>query len=254
MYIVVVLLAIVPLVLFVTGVFTSAYMFVALNLALLIFSSVTIFHYFGTYMLQRARKGLATKYIFTQVMMAITMAGAAIITIVVVAILALLGANVSIIEHMGVFLEKWDIVDFILKAICMLCTICTALGVAGFLYHLTQNIIYSSVPTLILSFSNIILLQRVREASSFLAAAEVNLVDYTSKLESAVASGNQKNIANYQAKIAEIEANLVPETVSMVLSYIFMALIILALVAIGVYAVIRLIANIAAAKKARKAK
>ena len=281
MYVVVVAIAIIPTVLCIVGVFTSAYMFVALNIALLVFTSVTIFQYFNTYLLQRARKGLVAKYVLSFVAMGIVTAISAVITAVVVLpmnlistsvpaigeLLGKVGANFSLVGHMGRFIENWNtfgfltetlgdliplmnLADFALKGLSMLCTVAIALVVAGLLYHLTQNIIYASIPSVVLSFANVMIIQRITEAFKFFNTDIPKIAEYTEKLN---ATTDPKKIADFESKIAEIESNIVPEVLSMGLSYILMGCICVVLVAIAVYAIVRLIMNIVEAKKARKA-
>ena len=247
MYVCIGLVSIVPVVLFMIGVFTTAYMFVALNMALLIFSSVAIFYYFGTYMLQRARKTLSQKYLLTSVFMVVVSLASLVIAGGAVAGLYFAGVNVSLVEHLMRFLENWELVDFIVKAALMFVVVALAVFGAGLLYNYTQNIIYSATPTFVFAFSNIVLLQRVREASTFLATAEASLADYTQKLENA----SEKNAANYKAKIAELEANIPGEQVSMIICYIFVGIVVIALVAICVYALLSLMNNLKEAKKAK---
>ena len=247
MYVVVGLVAVVPVVLFAIGVFTTAYMFVALNMALMIFSSVAIFYYFGTYMLQRARKGLAQKYLITSVLMVVVSLASFVIAAGAVVGLHLAGMNVSLVEHMTRFLENWELVDLIVKAALMFVTVFLAAIVAGLIYNYTQNIIYSATPAVIFAFSNVVLLQRVREASTYLTSAAASIADYQKKLEGA----SDKNAANYKAKIAELEANIPGEQVSLIICYIFIGIAVVALVAMGAYAVISLMNNLKEAKKAK---
>lgn len=240
MYVVVGLVCIVPVVLCMVGVFTSAYMFVALNLALLIFTSVTVFYYLGTYILQRARVSLSKKYTLTTLMMVLTSA---------VALVASVGATVglhyagvgSLITHMSEYIKNWDMTELIIKAVLMLVVVTMACIISGLLYNLTQNIIYAGVPTFVFAYSNIILLQRAKEASDFLASAAKNLDTYKDKLATAV---KEKDIANYTQKIAEIEEKMPVQQAGMIISYVLIGIMVVALVAIGVRAVIGLSKNL----------
>lgn len=252
MYVVVGLVCIVPVVLCMVGIFTSAYMFVALNLALLIFTSVTVFYYLGTYILQRARVSLSKKYTLTTLMMVLTSA---------VALVASVGATVGL-HYAGVgtlgthvigFVEarildtntqeivKDLLVEFIIQAVLMFCSIALACIVGGLLYNLTQNIIYAGVPTFVFAYSNIILLQRAKEATDFLATASKNLATYEAKLAEAV---KDKDITNYTQKIAEIEEKMPAQQVAMIISYVLMGVMVVALIAIGIRALVGLSKNL----------
>ncbi|MBQ8848945.1 MAG: hypothetical protein IJ011_01265 [Clostridia bacterium] len=245
MYVVVAIVSIAPIVLFMVGVFTSAYMFVAVNLALLLFSTVTVFYYFGTYMLQRARKSLAQKYVMSTVMMVLTSLLAVVISAGVVAALYFAGVNVSVITYLTGFLEKWDMVEFIIKAVGMFAVVGLACVVSGLLYNLTQNIIYSATPTFIFTYANIVLLQRIREASTYLTSAESSLADYKNKL---AAANDAKSIENYTSKIEELEANIPGEQAGVIAGYVFIGIMVAVLIALGVYAIIGLKRNLKDAK------
>lgn len=244
-YAAVALVMVAPIILFMVGVFTTAYMFVAVNLALLLFTSVTIFYYFGTYMLQRARMSLAKKYVFPTAMMIVTSLASFVIAVGAVVAIYFAGVDVSLIVHMTRFLENWDIVELIVMAVVMFATVVIANVAAGFIYNLTQNIIYSATPTFIFAYSNIIIIQRIREASKYLATAETSLAEYQKKLAAATDS---KNISNYKAKIAELEANIPLEEVGIIISYVIMTISVLALIGLCVYAVYGLKKNLKDAK------
>ena len=282
MYVVVAAIAIIPTVLCIVGVFTSAYMFVGLNIALLIFTSATVFQYFNTYLLQRARRGLVAKYVLSFVAMGVVMTVSTVITAVVVLplnlistsvpaigeLLGKIGANFSLVGHIGRFIENWNVfgflsetfgeliplmnlADFALKGLCMLCTVATALVAAGLLYHLTQNLIYASIPSIVLSFANVVLIQRVTEALKFFNTEMPKIAEYTEKLN---ATTDPKKIADFESKIAAIETNIVPEALSMGLSYILIGCVCFVLAAIAVYGIVRLVMNIVEASKAKKAR
>ena len=233
-YVAVALVMVAPIILFMVGVFTTAYMFVAVNLALLLFSSVTVFYYFGTYMLQRARMPLSKKYTLPTVMMVVTSLVSFVIAAGAIVGIYFVGVDIPLVVHMIEFMKNWDIVELIMMAVILFATIVLANVTSGFIYHLTQNIIYSATPTFILSYSNIIIVQRIREAASYLATAEANLAEYQNKLAAATDS---KNISNYKAKIADLEANIPLEEAGIIISYVIMAVAVLALIGLCVYAV-----------------
>lgn len=245
MYVVIGIVAIVPLVLFMVGVFTSTYMFVALNLALLLFSTVATFYYFGTYMLQRARKSLSQKYVIPTVMMVVVSLAAFVVAGGVVAGLHFGGVKVPLVTHLIGFLENWDLVEFIIKAVGMFAIVGLACIVAGLLYNLTQNMIYAAIPAFLFSYANIILLQRAREASTYLLTAGKNLEDYKNKLAAAT---DPKNIENFTSKIADLEANIPAEQIGMIACYAFMGIMVAVLLVIGVRALIGLKGNLKESK------
>lgn len=283
-YVVVVAVGIVPLVLCMVGVFTSAYMFVAVNIALMLLSTVVIFYYFGTYILQRAKKGLAAKYIITNVMMVVVSAVAMVITAVVILLLSLIGVNVSLIGHLKTFLESWDMVAFIIQAVTMFITISLATLISGLIYNYTQNILYSVVPTFVLSFSNIILFQRAREAVKFIENSERNIAEQYAKIAGRLdkikgyvekrdklnpahkdyaknldrynknIEKAEKDIANFENKIADLEKSLPVERICMILCYVLVAVVIVVISAVGAYALARLIMHIVETSKTKKAR
>ena len=118
-YVVVALVMVAPIILFMVGVFTTAYMFVAVNLALLLFSSVAVFYYFGTYMLQRARMPLSKKYALPTVMMIVTSLVSFVISVGAVVGIYFVGVDVPLVIHMIGFMENWDIVELIVMAVIM---------------------------------------------------------------------------------------------------------------------------------------
>ena len=283
-YIVVVAVGIVPVVLCITGVFTTAYMFVACNIALLLLSTVAIFYYFGTYLLQRAKKGLVAKYILTNVMMVLVSGAALAMTAIVILLLSLIGVNVPLVEHLKGFLESWEMSHFIMQAITMFVTVSLAVLISGLIYNYTQNMLYSVLPTFTLSFANVILFQRAREAYNFIqttgaqidghlakiderlakiATAEekianldpaskkyaTNLEKYTKEIEKA-----NKDIVSFKEKITGLEADLPVEKICMVLCYVLVAVMIVLLAAVGTYALARLIVHLVETAKAKKAK
>lgn len=274
---------VVPVVLCIVGVFTSAYMFVALNLLLMLLSTVVIFYYFGTYALQRMKLGLFFKYILTNGAMVAVSVVATLATLGVVFVLGILGVNVSLVSHMQRFLETWDFTAFMIQAAVMFVTIGLAAIISGFIYNYSQNILYSVIPTFALSFSNIILFQRAREAQNFIQNAEAVILsqeekiaerqtkiadvqakiaaldpaskDYVRKSEKfgkEIAKA-EKDIVNFQTKIDELRADVPFEQICMILCYVLVGVMIVALVAVGTYAVARIIAHLVASKKAKKA-
>ena len=283
LYAVVVVLGIVPVVLCTVGVFTTAYMFVAANIALMLLTTVTIFYYFGTYILQRAKKGLVAKYILTNVMMVVVSAVAMIVTAIVVLFLVLIGVKVPLVEQMKGFLESWNTVSFIIQALTMFVTFCFATLISGLIYNYTQNILYSVVPTFALSFANIVLFQRAREASLYIQSAEAEISNQLAKIaekETKISDYQKKianldpsskkyeanlekytknidkahnDIANFEAKIANLKDGVPVERICMILCYLVAAVIIIAIFAVGAYALARLILNVVESKKAKKA-
>ena len=114
MYVVAGIVCVVPVVLFVAGLFTAAYMFVTVNLALLVFSSVVTFYYLGTYILQRARVSLVKKQILPTVLMVATYIPTMLAT---TGILLLLNniEKAPVITYLKGFAETWDKTELIAK-------------------------------------------------------------------------------------------------------------------------------------------
>ena len=285
-YIVVAAVGIVPVVLCITGVFTTAYMFVACNIALLLLSTVAIFYYFGTYLLQRAKKGLVAKYILTNLMMVLVTAASLIMTVTLIAFLALIGVNVPLIGHMKRFLESWEMSSFIIQTITMLVTMGLAMIISGLIYNYTQNILYSVLPTFTLSFANIVLFQRAREAKIFIQTTGAQIEGHLSKIDERLAKiataeekkaklelleslskkdqsnldkynkeieKANKDIVSFKEKIAALEADLPVEKVCMVLCYLLVAVMIVLISAVGAYALARLIVHLVQTAKAKRA-
>ena len=281
-YVVLVLAGIVPLVLCMVGIFTGPYMFVALNIMLMLLSTVVIFYYFGTYILQRAKQGLIAKYILTNGMMVAVSAAAGFIAIAVVVILSLLGVNVTLMDHMTRFHELWETNQFITQALVMFVTIGLATIISGLIYNYSQNILYSVIPTFGLSFANVVLLQRAREAYNFIQTSEAGILGYEEKIAErltkiegikqkiAALDPNSKSyiktlerhnkdidkanrdIANFETKIADLKADLPIEQICMILCYVLVGVMIVAISAVGAYALIRVIVHLVQARKAKK--
>ncbi len=254
-YIVVGLVSIIPVVLSIAGVFTSEYMFVAMNIALLIVTSVTTFYYCGTYILQRARMSLKQKYILPTLMMVVTSAISFVVSVGTMVGLSFLNVGTIITHITGFFNDKvmdgadqivvGSLIEFIVQAVLMFCIIAAACVIAGLLYNYTQNIIYSAVPTFVFAYSNVVLLQRINEASSFVASASSNLDTYKAKLATATSS---KDINNFTQKINEIEASLPKQQVGMILGYVLLACIVVVLLLLGIRAIVGLVSNLKEAK------
>jgi len=262
MYVVIGLVSVVPVVLFVVGMFTTAYMFVSFNLALLIFTSVVTFYYLGTYILQRARVPLAKKHSLPTVFMVVTSVPAMIVSIGVIVILYFTGVNTSLITHLLEFIKdwnlleyiikdwnllefikywNWNLIEFILKAVGMFGIIAFSTLVGGLLYTYTQNIIYSATPVFLFANASVIIMQRLKETADFFKS----VFDYEAKI---AATTDEKQLNSLNSKLTELKANMPEEIVGTVLGYLLIALVVAVLVFIAIYA----ITGLAKVRKAAK--
>ena len=232
-YVVAGLICVIPVVLLAVGLFTAAYMFVTLNLALLIFTSVVTFYYLGTYILQRARVSLAKKHILPNVFMVATAVPAMLVTAGIAFLLHKLG-KITLITHFLGFAEKWDMTELIIKGSGMFVIIALALLVAGLLYILTQNIIYSATPAVVFANANIILLQRLKETADYFAKIE------STKLSIAQATRPTQK-AQLESTLKELMLSFDTEATAEILCYVLIGVMVLVLVALLLRAVFGLI-------------
>ena len=224
------LLCVVPVVLLAVGLFTTAYMFVTLNFALLVFTTVVIFYYLGTYILQRARVSLAKKHILPTVLMVLTSVPAMLVTGGIVAVLNISG-KAPIVTHFLRFAESWDMTELIAKGVGMFVIIALALVVAGLLYILTQNILYSATPAFVFANANIIILQRLKETSEYFA----NVSMYKARVADMSLKANVR--AQAQRALDELLLNYNKEANAETICYVLIGVMVLVLVALLIRAV-----------------
>lgn len=234
MYVVAGIFCVVPVVLFAVGMFTAAYMFVTVNLALLIFSSVVIFYYLGTYILQRARVSITKKQILPTVIMVATYIPTMLATAGIVLALNKFG-KAPVITYLTQFAESWNKTELIAKGAGMFAIIALAIIVAGALYVLTQNIIYSAVPAVLFANANIVLLQRLKEISAYYAEVD----RYTLLINDKTLS--PAKIKTYKATLDELLLTWNEEVAAETLCYVFMGIMVVALLALLARAVIGIV-------------
>lgn len=240
MYIVVIGGAVLPFVLFVAGLFTSAYLFVSYHLLLLILSSVTIFYYFGTYFLQRVKASLAVKYIVPTVIMVVVSVISIAASIGAVFALDALGMNVSLIDHMKTFMESWNKLEFTLTAVFMIGFISCAVLLAGLIYNMSQNILYSALPSVVLTGANFALINRIKEARVNLANFDVELQELKERLEM---TKNEKAKERIREDIAALEEGLPFENTAVIICYVVMGILAALLLIIFIRTIVGLIRN-----------
>lgn len=200
-------------VLSVAGAFTVAHLFVLVNLALIFFSAITLYYYFGTFVLQRAKVSTAYKYIFPTVMMIGSSAVSLVATIFGSRIIAnslaekaqkFAADNVALLsddpagylkampkiyafpnlfERIDAFkLENTEAgKDIATLVIISAVIIVIGLLVACALYQLTRNFLSAVVPTIALSFGSIVLVNRVREAINYVITDGPKLIESEAK-------------------------------------------------------------------------
>lgn len=227
------LLCVVPVVLLAVGLFTAAYMFVTLNIALLIFSSVVIFYYLGTYILQRARVPLAKKHILPNVFMLATSVLSMLVTSGIVFILYKNG-KAPIVTYFLEFAKDWTKAEIIAKGVGMFLIIGLALLVAGLLYILTQNIIYSATPAVIFANANVIILQRLKETTDYFAR-------YESTKKSIAEATRPQQKAQLEKTLEELKLVYDKEAFTEILCYVLIGVMVLVLVALLVRAILGIV-------------
>ena len=234
-YIVVGIVAVIPVALSLIGIFTPAYMFVATNMALVLASGVVLFYYFGTYFLQRAKASLGVKYTIPTLIMAVTGVVSYGLTTGAVLVLNLLGGEeggVAIVGHVNAYMESLEPGALIVPAAIMIGFICVAAVVSGLLYNMSQNILVSVVPTFIVTYANIILIQRINEATSNIAKWNKDIENLT-----------KRPTNNSAAKILEIQEKIPSEETNIAICYVVIGVMAVIMLAIAIRAIIGLVAN-----------
>ena len=180
----------------VAGAFTVAHLFVLVNLALMFFSAVTLYYYFGTFVLQRAKVSTAYKYIFPTLMMIGSSAVSVVATIFGSRAIAnslaekaqryaVENSNLEITEYIKnkpkilAFHDLFERIDSFklenaelgkdITTLVIISAVVIVLGilVACAIYQLTRNFLTAVLPSLALSFGGIVLVNRIRESINF---------------------------------------------------------------------------------------
>ena len=230
-------------VLSVAGAFTVAHLFVLVNLALIFFSAVTLYYYFGTFVLQRAKVSTTYKYIFPTVMMigssavsiAATVFGSRIIANSIadkaqkfaIENEALLKSDPT--EYLKTkpkiyaFSDLFDRIDAFklenveagndITTLVIISAVAIVLGilVACAIYQLTRNLLTSVVCTLPLSFGVIVLINRVREAVNYVTTDGPALIaSETKRLERVVKARNNLKLSDpkYDSKLKSFNSQI----------------------------------------------
>ena len=234
-------------VLSVAGAFTVAHLFVLVNLALIFFSAITLYYYFGTFVLQRAKVSTALKYVFPTLMMI----GSSVISVVATIFGSRAIANSLADKAQKFAAENTDleIEEFIEKkpkilafhdlferidsfklenaelgkditTLVIISAVIIVLGVlvACAIYQLTRNFLTAAVPTLALSFGCIVLVNRIREAANYVITdgpAEIESISKRlSRTEKAIHNLKPSDpkydmkLETYKAQIAEYKADI----------------------------------------------
>ena len=253
------------------GAFTVAHLFVLVNLALIFFSAVTLYYYFGTFVLQRAKVSTTYKYIFPTVMMigsSVVSIGATILGSRAIAnaladkaqTFAAENAMLKIsdpTEYLKVkpkllaFSELFDRIDnFTLEnaeagkditTLAIISAVAIVLGilVACAIYQLTRNFLASVLPSLSLSFGVIVLVNRVREAVNYVITdGPALIVDDEKRLarimrnkDKMSAESFNEQVSELEAKIADVNAKIEQANSGATVAYVFMGILAAALLA-----------------------
>ncbi len=245
LYVLVALALIVPVSLTAMGVFSSAYMFVAFNMLLVLATNVFVFYYFGTYVLQRAKVSLTLKYLLPTAFM---------IVVVGISTAVSFGAAMifkpDIVTYFDTYAATKESADLWIPGLCVILSVALSSVISGLLYHLTQNIIYAVVPTFVLSYPNVVLFQRVNEAAKNILKIEG---DRESTKESLARELNRLNpnqdlVDKYENAIEDYAKQIDGENVGIILCYVVVGLLFAALLIVAVRAIVGLIKQLKESK------
>lgn len=239
-YVLVGVCAVLPLMLSLIGIFNTVYMFIGVNLALVLVTNVVIFYYFGTYMLQRAKQTTAQKYKTTTLMMIVTNLAAIVTSVLVIflvdLVLGIFGKEFPIVGYVSDFLTNKDtnLPVVIIVAVAMFLIVAFATVISGMFFNMTQNILYACVPTFLVAFPNIVIYQRIEDVFTNIDKWETSLETYSSR---------PKTDGVIQ-KIAELNEDILGEWVSFALCLAVVLFMVTLLIVMFIRAIIGLKENL----------
>ena len=160
-------------------------------------------------------------------MMLVTSAIATGVTIGVVCLLKAVGAAPKLLTFIDTFKGSAEsLMDILLPTIIAAVFVILGMILAGFIYQMTRNILYAVAPSLVLSFGGIVLVNRLREAISYLATTPALIEKEQERLRRAYAQVTKDTI---QARIDKYEAGMIEAESSQLATYIFIGIFMVAL-------------------------